>query len=363
MKKLLPQLLLSLLGISLSHAQDEGARYAIGEDLVWWDIDYRHSAEAPESKELPLISVEGNRFVDPEGKAVLFRGLSIADPDYLEHEGQWDRRLFEEVAKMGATLVRIPVHPAAWRRRGTDAYLALLDQAVLWATELNLHLIIDWHSIGNLKMELFQHPMYNTSFHETHEFWRTIARHFQGHNTIAFYEIFNEPTHYHGQLGRLTWPEWKQINEDIISVIRYYDKETIPLVAGFDWGYDLSHLRYNPLDVAGIGYVAHPYPNKRSRPWIPRWEENFAFAAERWPVIATELGFLVEEEGAVIDDNHYGNLITRFLESRGISWMAWVFHPVWYPQLLEDWDYRLTEEGEFFKKALHREPAEPLPAR
>ena len=32
---------------------------------------------------LPLIAVKGNRFVDPDGKPVLFRGLSISDPDKL----------------------------------------------------------------------------------------------------------------------------------------------------------------------------------------------------------------------------------------------------------------------------------------
>ena len=33
----------------------------------------------------------------------------------------------------------------------------LLDQAVDWANELGLYLILDWHSIGNLKEEKFQH--------------------------------------------------------------------------------------------------------------------------------------------------------------------------------------------------------------
>jgi hypothetical protein len=31
-----------------------------------------------------LISVKGNRFVDPAGKPVLFRGVNIAEPAPLE---------------------------------------------------------------------------------------------------------------------------------------------------------------------------------------------------------------------------------------------------------------------------------------
>ncbi len=43
----------------------------------------------------PLIRVEGNRFVGPEGQTLMFRGFSFSDPDNLEREGQWNRALFE----------------------------------------------------------------------------------------------------------------------------------------------------------------------------------------------------------------------------------------------------------------------------
>jgi hypothetical protein len=142
----------------------------------------------------------------------------------------------------------------------------------------------------------------------------------------------------------------------MIGIIRYWDKETIPLVAGFDWAYDLSNLHFEPVNAAGIGYVTHPYPFKRPQPWEPRWEENFAFAAEKYPVIATEIGFDLKPN-EVIDDKHYGNRITRFLESHGISWMAWDFDPDWSPQMLKSFDgYKLTVTGEFFKEAMRRAP-------
>jgi len=212
---------------------------------------------------------------------------------------------------------------------------------------------IDWHSIGNLEMELFQDPMYNTTKRETFEFWRTIARHFNGNNTVAFYELFNEPTTYRGQLGNISWTEWKKINEDIIQLIRAYDPETIPIVAGFDWAYDLTPLREEPINAAGIVYTTHPYANKRQPPWEPKWEEDFGFASGRYPVIATEFGFGLPS-GHEVGPDDYGNLIIRYLESRGIGWMAWVFDPEWQPALLKSWDnYQLTGAGEFFKKALH----------
>ena len=330
---------------------------------VWQEGQWRKPEANPKAELLPRISVKGNHFVDPSGAVVLFRGLSIADPDKLEEEGRWNRELFASVKDMGANLVRIPVHPSAWRSRTKEGYLKLLDQAVDWCTDLGMHVIIDWHSIGNLQAEMFQSPIYNTTQAETFDFWRTASMHFRGNHTVAFYELFNEPSHYNGMLGTMSWTQWRELNEEMIGIVRYWDKEAIPLVAGFDWAYDLTPLRYEPVRAEGIGYVTHPYPNKRPQPWEPRWEEYYAFAADRYPVIATEIGFELKP-GEVVDDNHYGNRITRFLEERGISWMAWVYDPSWGPRMLKSFDgFELAGDGVFFKEAMHRPPAPPLPKK
>jgi aryl-phospho-beta-D-glucosidase BglC (GH1 family) len=315
---------------------------------------------SPDGAKLPLISVRGNRFVDPEGNPVLFRGVNIADPDKIESQGHWNRDLFQKVKDTGATVVRIPVHPVAWRGRGAKDYLALLDQAVEWSTELGLYVDIDWHSIGNLQEGLFQDPMYETSLPETLNFWRTMAAHFEGNHTVAFFELFNEPTIWSGKLGTMTWEQWRDINEEMISLIRAYDKETIPLVAGLDWAYDLTPLRTSPIRAENIGYVTHPYPNKRVQPWPPKWEEDFGFAAATYPMIATEIGFSTQY-GSQSEGLEYGSEITNYLESKGISWVVWCFDPQWGPTMISSWSFDLTDEGKFFSDAMHRQPA-ALPA-
>src|ERR1022692_4154290 len=191
---------------------------------AWWKEGYPPAPKkSPKAKLLPAIHVYKNKFVNAKGDTILFRGLSISDPDKIEHQGHWNKQHFEKVKEMGAMLVRIPVHPAAWRERTPAQYLQLLDSAVDWCTDLGMYIIIDWHSIGNLKMELFQDPMYNTTQKETYEFWQTISKHFSRNNTVAFYELFNEPTTYRGQLGNISWSDWKKINEDIIRLIRAFD--------------------------------------------------------------------------------------------------------------------------------------------
>jgi endoglucanase len=359
----LPVFLIILLSLCVAahvRAQDSaGAKPPRG----WWNEGYPGMPKKSTSaKLLPKISVYKNKFVNENGDTLLFRGLSVADPDKLEHQGHWNKLLFEQVREMGTMLVRIPVHPAAWRDRGPAKYLILLDSAAGWCAELGMYLIIDWHSIGNLQMELFQDPMYNTSKKETYEFWRTMARHFNGNNTIAFYELFNEPTTYRGQLGTVSWDEWKKINEDLIRLIRAFGSAPIPLVAGFDWAYDLTPLHISPIDAEGIAYVTHPYPNKRPVPWEPKWEEDFGFAAGRYPVVATEIGFNVNSAQPADGENDYGDHITGYLEGRGISWVAWVFDPEWGPPLLRSWNgFALSASGAFFKKAMHAKyPITPM---
>lgn len=342
---------------------------------AWWRDGaagarpYRVGAEA-----LPLISVRGNRFVGPDGEPILFRGIDLSDPDKLEMQGHWNRELFAAVKDLGATLVRIPVHPVAWRERTPEAYIELLDEAVGWSTELGMHVIIDWHSIGNLETGLFQDPMYDTSLQETMNFWRTLARHYAGHHTVAFFELFNEPTTYNGQLGSIEWADWKRIVEQEITVIRAYAPETIPLVAGFDWAYDLTPLRLAPIAAEGIGYTVHPYSNKRPKPWEPKWEEDFGFAAAKYPLIATEFGGFADPAAANAaaapagragrggrrfgPDPDYGPAIIGYLESRNISWTVWCFDPEWGPSLLAGWGgFELNASGRFAEAALGGEYA------
>jgi hypothetical protein len=204
--------------------------------------------------------------------------------------------------------------------------------------------------------------MYETSLPETLNFWRIVAAHYSGNHTVAFFELFNEPTTFNGKLGSMTWEEWRQINEETITVTRAYDKEAIPLVAGLDWAYDLTPLRIDPVRAEGIGYVTHPYPFKRTRPWPPKWEEDFGFAADKYPIIATEIGFS-SQYGPKVDNEAYGPEITRYLESRGISWVVWCFDAEWGPTMVSSWEpFELTEEGRFFSDEMHKEPAPLAPA-
>lgn len=305
--------------------------------------------------QLDRIQVQGNKFVSSKG-SVVFRGLDASDPYKLQTDGHWNRQYLAEMKNWGANIVRFPVHPLFWKKIGTTRYLQLLDQGVAWATELGLYVIIDWHSIGNLRSELFQDPMYETTRKETLEFWQIISAHYKDNSTVAFFELFNEPSDGHGTLGTCTWAQWKELMEEMIVIVRAHEAKAIPLVAGFNWAYDLTEVAKNPVAAEGIAYVSHPYPMKREKPWEEKWTADWGYVSEKYPVFLTEIGFCGKDErGAhvpVMSDESYGDAITNYCDQKGISYTVWVFDPDWAPMLIENWKYTPTRQGRYFKKAL-----------
>ena len=123
-----------------------------------------------QTRELSRISVKSNKFVTADGNPIIFRGLDTSDPNKLVKDGHWNKAYFQEMKNWGANIARFPVHPAAWRQQGKENYIRLLDEGIAWAKELGMYVIIDWHSIGNLRTEMYQDDMYETTQKETFEF-------------------------------------------------------------------------------------------------------------------------------------------------------------------------------------------------
>nr|AAA27599.1 beta-endoglucanase [Xanthomonas albilineans] len=171
------------------------------------------------SRQLPLIRVDGNRFVDEQGNVRYF-AVSAS-----RTRTNWPKTSISIKNTLTCTAPGEPMW-CGFRciqrlaERGVKGYLELLDQAITWNNELGMYTIIDWHSMGNLKSEMFQNSMYHTSKGETFDFWRRVSERYNGINSVAFYEIFNEPTVFSGRLGIVSWAEWKAINEEAITIIR-----------------------------------------------------------------------------------------------------------------------------------------------
>ena len=333
---------------------DAGELHSAKQLVDAWN-DVKKKLPQPEKVEskISFIKVEGNKFVDRNGTQIVFKGLAITGPHKIVNDGHWDRAHFEAIKSWGANLIRIPIHPENLRKRGIENYLKLLDEAVEWCGELEMYVIIDWHSIGNLRTRKFESNVYKTNMKETLYFWRVVSERFANNPTVAFYEVFNEPSVSNGDYGDCSWEQWKAMVEEIIDVIYANDTNVIPLVAGFDWAYDLREVKDNPIEREGVAYVTHPYPGKCRPPREPHWEEHFGFLASHYPVIATEMGYSLDAKNKhMFDDGAFRNALLPYLEKKKISWCAWIFDPDWTPALIKNYDYQPTHPGAFFRDAM-----------
>ena len=322
---------------------------------AWGAIKQGLPEEEQAENRISFIKVQGNQFVDRNGTQVLFKGLAIADPHKIANDGYWNRTHFQTIKSWGANLIRIPVHPGNLRKRGAEKYLKLLDEAVEWCAELEMYVIIDWHSIGNLRTKKFESDLYRTSMKETLSFWNVVSKRFADNPTVAFCEVFNEPATSNGDYGDCSWQQWRAMVEQVVDVIYSNDKNVIPLVSGFNWAYDLREVKNNPIQREGVAYVAHPYPGKCDPPREPHWEEHFGFLANRYPVIVTEMGYSLKGKYEnLIDDGTYRNAILKYMDKKEISWCAWVFDPHWSPALIKSYNYQPTHPGAFFRRAMLR---------
>lgn len=306
-------------------------------------------------KEKPsALKVTGNVFTNEKGETVRLTGVSFSDPDKLERDDQWNLRYFEEAKNWGCNIVRFPIHPYTWRYRGAENYLKLLDLGVEWAEQTGMYVILDWHGIGNLPEVKFPSFNYAATWDETVKFWKTIAEKYKDNPTVAFYELFNEPV---DQAAPLSWTIWRPMMEKLIDEINGVDNKKIYLVAGMDWAYYLDEVIENPVNRKNVAYVTHPYPQKRAQPWEPQWEKDWGHVADRYPIIATEFGFVIKGERGehvpVIGDETYGKAIVDYFDKKGISYTVWCFDPHWSPALLDDYDFTPSpRQGVFFKEAL-----------
>ncbi len=302
------------------------------------------------------VRVQGNKFIGPDGKELIFRGLCFSDPVKLVRENQWNERYFDEAAAWGANVVRFAVHPSNLNQMGWERTFQAMDQGIQWAKERGMWVIMDWHSIGNLVTEKYTSAMYNTTKEETFKFWRTVAQRYADEPQVALYELFNEPTVTAAGTGGTTWTEWKALQEQIIDTIRAYNPNAVCLCAGFNWAYDLTPVAKEPIERKNVAYVSHPYPMKRDQPWQDNWESDFGYVANTYPVICTEIGYCLENERGshvpVISTDVYGHEITEYFEKKGISFTVWCFDTSWAPVLINDWNFTPSTQGKFFKEYL-----------
>jgi len=316
---------------------------------------------------LTKLTIAGNKLVNEQGQQVRLKGLNPIDPVIHKYRGDsgspdWHKNFFDTMRTWGANVIRLSVHPAVWQYHGDTDTFAALDEALSWCKDNDMYAIIDFHSIGFPTREVYKDDIdstygnkYQTTSVNVKIFWQRISERYRGQEVVAAYELFNEPTispNGGAAGGPAEWLEFKSFAEEIITDIRNNDSQTIVLVGGLNWAYDLSHVALNPVSGNNIAYTVHPYPDKTD------WDSNFGYLSSTYPLVVSEFGYGPAGAGEHYDkDNYtlgdYGTDIINYLDNKDISWIAWNFSASWQPRLLLDTNYTPSDSGSFFKTKLN----------
>lgn len=296
--------------------------------------------------------VEGNAFVDQFDQKMMFRGVNQAYFGLARdsHLPELNEHYYQVMASWGANIIRVPIFPSTMHNHSWSSIFDSLDQTIAWAGENKMYVVIDFHSGGSIAENWYIDGNQKTNLQEFLDFWDEMSRRYDNNDTVAFYELFNEPATPTHPSTKVMWMTWKGIAEQAISVIRANDPDKIILVGGLDWAYNLSFVEDAPIASDNIGYTTHPYPV--SNVYYGDWDTAFGKLSDKYPVFATEIGY---QEGAPLMDNKmignipYRQAIIDYLEEHQIGWMVWIFD---VPDLLAGKNFTPSPRGEYFRSRL-----------
>ena len=286
--------------------------------------------------------VAGNSICDANGKAHLFHGVARPSLEWSnagEHISLSDFQLMHDA--WHANVVRIAMNQVFWLQN-QNSYQATIDQAVQWAHQAGLDVILDLHWSGNPAAQ--QEMADQTSI----MFWSQVAGKYQGDGRVLF-ELYNEP-------HDIAWNVWLSGDgnyagmQQLYAAVRAAGANNVVIAGGVDWAYDLSGVFTHPVQGVNVAYATHPYA-KDSEKAPAKWDEYWGTVAESVPVIVTEFGTLD------CSTSYYSDLMT-YADQHNASWTAWAWYPSGcsFPSIINDWSGAPNTPGALVQTQLKTYP-------
>lgn len=250
------------------------------------------------------LSVEGTKIVDKNKQEFQLKGVST------HSIAIYSQYINEETFKEMRDNWNINVIRIAMYSNPNDGYTKELHskvkEAVNYATDLGLYVIIDWH--------ILQDNNPNTYKNEAISFFEEMANEFKNNKNVL-YEICNEPN------GDVTWDkDIKPYAEEVISKIRAIDTNAIIIVGTPKWSQDVDIVANNPItDYENIMYTLHFYAATHK----DELRKKLKIAHEKGlPIFVTEFGISDASGNGTISQEE-GDKWIDLLNSYNISWLCW----------------------------------------
>eukprot|EP01006_Ploeotia_vitrea_P019391 TRINITY_DN51583_c0_g1_i1.p1 TRINITY_DN51583_c0_g1~~TRINITY_DN51583_c0_g1_i1.p1 ORF type:complete len:403 (+),score=19.23 TRINITY_DN51583_c0_g1_i1:29-1237(+) len=243
-------------------------------------------------------------------------------------------------------IIRIPVYADTTVTHDgfyNPTYRMALLRLVNALRRSNVVVIVDLHW-AQYKGQLHMAPKGST------QIWKDMATVFKQFNDSGiWFELYNEP-HFGGDhINGSDWSLWLHGNgtydgmQQLYDAVRDTGADNIAVVGGLAWAYDLQGPISGKWAVRGsnLVYNTHPYNNGVAKTGHnvsqahTHWNAYFADLTTKAPVLATEFGQFccpggkVNCTGALCSSKgylgSYNAHLTEFMNSKGISWMAWAW--------------------------------------
>lgn len=311
--------------------------------------------------------------LQPQAQVAFNRGVNLTG--WFQTSGtnqiqfsKYTKQDFQNIKSLGCDVIRLPIN-MFYMTNGSPDYTVdplfydFLDQAVNWAEELQMYLIIDNHTSDDLASK-------NSNLETVLlKVWAQVAEHYKSRSNYILYEVMNEPN------GTLTTSTWGSLQQKAINAIRAIDnKHTIVVgAAGFNTYNELAALPvysdanliytfhfYDPFvfthqgatwvtpSMAPLANVPFPYnattmpttPSSLVGTWVGTALTNYknegtlakvkllidiaaAFKTNRnVKVYCGEFGAYIPNSPNADRTYWYGE-VRKYLEAKGIPWTTW----------------------------------------
>lgn len=295
--------------------------------------------------------VQGNKIYDENGNVHVFRGLARPSHEWTPQGENVSLADFQKIKGWGANVTRLSLNQGFWlpgHVRYDGQYQQNIDQAIQWALQAGLDVILDLHWSDRGDMNNWDTKQQRMADQNSVKFWQSVAEKYKNNGRVLF-ELYNEPRDVSWQVWRSGGDSGEGFQavgmQQLYDTVRATGAQNLVLIGGLDWAFDLSGVTQNRIQGTNIVYVTHPYDFESKQPGT--WEQKFGFLAATDPVFITEFG-------SFDCSTNYTSQLLDYAKQRGMSWTGWAWYPggCGFPALITNWNGDPSAPGQIVKSAL-----------
>jgi endoglucanase len=299
--------------------------------------------------------VNGNTVCTADGRKHLFHGVDRPSLEWQPEGDHLSLADFRLMATWNANAVRIALNQDFWlpgSKYYFAGYAANVDQAVHWAEDAGMDVILDlhWSDRGILgscdPSGGCQQVMADAN---SITFWSDVASRYAGDGRVLF-ELYNEP-------HDVPWNVWKSGGsaggfqvagmQQLYDAVRAAGADNLVVIGGLAWASDLSGVPDNRITGYNILYATHPYATNIT---AAGFDNAWGNLTKTDPVIVTEFG------DPSTCASSYDSSVLSYAQQHNAGWTAWAWYatnpPCSFPSVITDWLGTPSMTGAVVKAAL-----------